>query len=51
MANYLLDTNVLLRMSDSTSPMNLLAGQTAAKLLEQNNQLFITSQIIVEFGW
>jgi len=49
MANYLLDTNVLLRMSDSTSPMNLLASQTAAQLLEQNNQLFITSQIIIEF--
>lgn len=49
MASYLVDTNVLLRMSDSTSSMNLLAGQTAAQLLEQNNELLITSQVIIEF--
>lgn len=49
MANYLLDTNVLLRMSDSSSPMNFIAAQAATKLLEQNHQLFITSQTIIEF--
>lgn len=49
MADYLLDTNVLLRMSDSTSPVNLLAGRAAATLLKQQNRLFITSQNIVEF--
>lgn len=49
MADYLLDTNVLLRMSDSTSPVNLLAGRAAATLLKQQNRLFLTSQNIVEF--
>lgn len=49
MADYLLDTNVLLRMSDSTSPVNLLAGRAAATLLKQQNRLFIASQNIVEF--
>lgn len=49
MADYLLDTNVLLRMSDRTSPMNLIAGRAAATLLIQNHQLFVTSQNITEF--
>lgn len=49
MTDYLLDTNVLLRMSDSTSPVNLLAGRAAATLFKQQNRLFITSQNIVEF--
>ncbi|NJO48758.1 MAG: type II toxin-antitoxin system VapC family toxin [Leptolyngbyaceae cyanobacterium RM2_2_4] len=49
MVDYLLDTNVLLRMSDRTSPMNLIAGKAAATLLVQNHQLFITSQNIIEF--
>jgi len=49
MVNYLLDTNILLRMSDSTSPLNLLAGQVAARLLQQQNQLYITGQNIIEF--
>lgn len=49
MVDYLLDTNVLLRMSDSASSMNLLAAQAAARLLRQQNQLFITSQSIIEF--
>ncbi|ASC72627.1 hypothetical protein XM38_035850 [Halomicronema hongdechloris C2206] len=49
MADYLLDTNVLLRMSDRTSPMNLIAGRAAATLLVQSHQLFVTSQNIIEF--
>lgn len=49
MTGYLLDTNVLLRTSDRTSPMNLIAGRAAATLLVQNHQLFITGQNIVEF--
>jgi len=49
MVDYLLDTNILLRMSDSASPLNLLAGQVAAKLLQQQHRLFITSQTIIEF--
>lgn len=49
MTDYLLDTNVLLRMSDRTSPVNLLAGRAAATLLRQQDRVFITSQNIIEF--
>ena len=49
MANYLVDTNVLLRMSDRTSPVHLLAGQAAATLLRENHQLWITGQNLIEF--
>jgi predicted nucleic acid-binding protein len=49
MTDYLLDTNVLLRMSDSTSPVNLLAGRATATLLRQRDRVFITSQNIIEF--
>jgi len=49
MTDYLLDTNVLLRMSDRTSPVNLLAGRATATLLRQRTRVFITSQNIIEF--
>jgi predicted nucleic acid-binding protein len=49
MTDYLLDTNILLRMSDRTSPVNLLAGRATATLLRQRNRVFITSQNIIEF--
>ena len=49
MTDYLLDTNILLRMSDSTSPVNLLAGRATATLLMQGDRVFITSQNIIEF--
>jgi hypothetical protein len=49
MTDYLLDTNVLLRMSDRTSPVNLLAGRATATLLRQRDRVFITSQNIIEF--
>lgn len=49
MNDYLLDTNVLLRMSDRTSPVNLLAGRATATLLRQQNRVYVTSQNIIEF--
>ncbi|MBW4630388.1 MAG: PIN domain-containing protein [Iphinoe sp. HA4291-MV1] len=49
MVAYLLDTNILLRMSDGNSPTHLLAGKATAKLLMQGHQVYITSQNIVEF--
>lgn len=49
MTDYLLDTNILLRMSDRTSPVNLLAGRATATLLRQRDRVFITSQNIIEF--
>ncbi|NJP08836.1 MAG: type II toxin-antitoxin system VapC family toxin [Leptolyngbyaceae cyanobacterium RU_5_1] len=49
MASYLLDTNILLRMSDSNSPVHLLASRASAKLVQQRHQVHITSQNIIEF--
>lgn len=49
MTAYLLDTNILLRMSDGNSPVNLLAGRATANLLQQGHSVYITSQNLVEF--
>ena len=49
MTNYLLDTNVLLRSSDSNSPMQALADASVTLLLGRSDQLYITSQNSVEF--
>ena len=49
MTTYLLDTNVLLRSSDPTSPLQVLADISVTQLLGRNNQLYITSQNIIEF--
>ncbi|HEY9850808.1 MAG TPA: hypothetical protein V6D28_15180 [Leptolyngbyaceae cyanobacterium] len=49
MATYLLDTNILLRSSDPTSPSQALADISVTRLLSRNDRLYITSQNIVEF--
>ena len=49
MTAYLLDTNILLRSSDSNSPWQPLADASVTQLLRQGNQLWITSQNIIEF--
>jgi predicted nucleic-acid-binding protein len=49
MTTYLLDTNVLLRSSDSNSPLQALADASVTRLLPRGDQLYITSQIIIEF--
>ena len=49
MTNYLLDTNVLLRSSDPTSGLQALADLSVTRLLANNDQLYITSQNIIEF--
>jgi predicted nucleic acid-binding protein len=49
MTDYLLDTNVLLRSSDPNSPLQGLADLSVARLLGGNNQLYVTSQNIIEF--
>jgi predicted nucleic acid-binding protein len=49
MTAYLLDTNVLLRSSDANSPLQSLADTSVSQLLRQENQLWITSQTIIEF--
>lgn len=49
MATFLLDTNILLRSSDRGSPSQVVADASVAQLLRNDNQLFITSQTIIEF--
>ncbi len=49
MATYLVDTNVLLRLSDSTSPFQTEASGAIAKLEAAGNTLVICSQNIIEF--
>lgn len=45
---YLLDTNVLLRVADTSETSNI-AVSAIAKILTEGNQCVITSQVIVEF--
>jgi predicted nucleic acid-binding protein len=49
MTTYLLDTNVLLRSSDPNSPLQALADTSVTRLLRRSDQLYITSQNIIEF--
>jgi predicted nucleic acid-binding protein len=49
MSNYLLDTNILLRSRDITSPDFHLIDKTIKYLISNNHQCFITSQVIIEF--
>lgn len=45
---YVLDTNVLLRVADTSETSNI-AVSAIAKILKEGNQCVITSQVIVEF--
>ena len=49
MVNFLLDTNVLLRMSDGTASTHLLAGDAVATLLARRDKVYITAQNLIEF--
>jgi len=49
MANFLLGTNVLLRMSDGNASTHLLAGNAVATLLARKDKVYITAQNFIEF--
>jgi predicted nucleic acid-binding protein len=49
MSDYLLDTNVLLRICDSASAHHPIAINTVATLLSRNEQIFLTAQNMIEF--
>jgi len=49
MTDYILDTNILLRASDSNSNQYSLAKNAVYHLLSRNNQCFLTTQILIEF--
>lgn len=49
MTKYLLDTNILLRASDPTSPSYSLAVNAVASLIAQGHECAITPQVLIEF--
>lgn len=49
MASYLVDTNLLLRAYQHTSPSRMQATNAVRKLLADNEQVYITAQNLVEF--
>ncbi|MBW4539357.1 MAG: hypothetical protein KME43_09435 [Myxacorys chilensis ATA2-1-KO14] len=49
MTQYLLDTNILIRLSDSASPDQLMIFNAIAQLITQGNQCVVTSQVLIEF--
>jgi len=49
MATILLDTNILLRMSDETAHSHLLAGETVSRLLARKDDVYLTTQNLIEF--
>jgi predicted nucleic acid-binding protein len=49
MARYLIDTNVLLRMSNTADAEHGLATDAAAELASRGDTVAITSQVLIEF--
>jgi predicted nucleic acid-binding protein len=46
---YLLDTNILLRFLDETSPEYSLVQAAIATLRKQDNLVYLTPQVVIEF--
>src|SRR6266852_941115 len=49
MVNFLLDTNILLRMADENASQHLLAGEAVSVLLARGNEVYLTAQNLIEF--
>jgi predicted nucleic acid-binding protein len=49
MANFILDTNVLLRFCDPASSSYALARQAVTKLLAAGDQIYVAPQSLAEF--
>lgn len=49
MTDYLLDTNILLRAVQPEAPAHSQAVEAVASILERGDNLFLTSQILIEF--
>lgn len=49
MANYLLDTNVVLRLVDRNDPAHEPCQQAVERLLLQGDEVCLASQVLVEF--
>jgi predicted nucleic acid-binding protein len=46
---YLVDTNILLRIADLTSAQHRLAADAVAELVSRNDELFVAPQVVSEF--
>jgi hypothetical protein len=49
MSQYLLDTNVLLRVAEPHSAQHVVAVEAVANLISQNQGIFLAPQVILEF--
>lgn len=49
MNQYLLDTNILLRVVDTSSPQHKLAVNAITEILKLDNKCVITTQVLVQF--
>jgi predicted nucleic acid-binding protein len=48
MPKYLLDTNILLRLSNPTDTQHELATAAVATLLSRGDECYVTAQVLVE---
>jgi predicted nucleic acid-binding protein len=48
MAKYLLDTNVILRLSNPSDDQHELVTEAIATLLTQGNECYLTAQVLIE---
>jgi predicted nucleic acid-binding protein len=49
MAQYLLDTNIILRIADISSASHSLASEAIKKIIKDGHEPVITSQVLIEF--
>lgn len=49
MNSYLLDTNILLRIADTSSPQHSIAIAAITHIFNQGNKCVITPQVLIEF--
>lgn len=49
MANYLIDTNILVRAADPTSPLQTQATNAVGNLVAAGNEVYLTAQNLIEF--
>lgn len=49
MTEYLLDTNIILRIVQPSAPAHTLAVEAVASILAKGDSIFITPQILIEF--
>ena len=49
MAQYLLDTNIILRGSDQNSPNHSLVRDSVNEIIQRGENCLITSQVLIEF--